>query len=118
MMYFIAEGTPPVAPTPDGGFEQTLIMVGIALVFFYFILWRPESKRRKQMDAKRQALKKGDRVIVAGGIIGEVFKVQTDTIILRLTDGAKMEILKGAIQEVQPGTESSEKAETTTPPQA
>ena len=118
MLYFIADGTPPVAPAPDGGFEQTLMMVGIALVFFYFILWRPESKRRKQMDEKRQALKKGDRVIVAGGIIGEVFKLQTDTIILRLADGAKMEVLKGAIQDVQPGTESAEKPETTTPPQA
>jgi preprotein translocase subunit YajC len=119
MMYFVAEGTPPAVPAPDGGFDQTLLMIGIAIVFFYFILWRPESKRRKQMEEKRQALKKGDRVIVAGGIVGEVFKVQADTIILRLADGAKMEVLKGAIQDVQSGTEAAEKTEMpTTPPQA
>jgi len=118
MFHFIAEGPAPAAPMPDTGFQQTLMMVGAALIFFYFILWRPESKRRKEMDAKRQALKKGDRVIIAGGIIGEVFKMQADTIILRLTDGAKMEVLKGAIQDIQPATESSEKAEPTPPPQA
>ena len=116
MFHFIAEG--PAVPASDGGFEQTLVMVGIALVFFYFILWRPESKRRKQMDAKRQALKKGDKVVVAGGILGEVSKVQPETIILRLTDGAKMEVLKAAIQDVQPGAEGAEKTETTNQPQA
>ena len=117
MFLFIAEGPSPAVPVSDGGFEQTLVMVGIALVFFYFILWRPESKRRKQMEEKRQGLKKGDRVVVAGGIIGEVFKVQTDTLIIRLTDGAKMEVLKIAIQDVQPSTESGEKVETVTPQQ-
>ncbi len=114
MSFFIAEGPVPAAPMPDGGFEQTLIMVGIALVFFYFILWRPESKRRKVMDAKRQGIKKGDRVVVAGGILGEVFKVQADTLIIRLTDGAKMEVLKLAIQDIQPSTEAAEKSEAST----
>jgi preprotein translocase subunit YajC len=118
MVYFIAEAAVPAASNPDGGFEQTLVMVGIAIVFFYFILWRPESKRRKQMEEKRQGLKKGDRVVVAGGIIGEIFKVQTETIILRLTDGAKMEVLKMAIQDVQPSSEGVEKVETIIPPQA
>jgi preprotein translocase subunit YajC len=118
MFHYIAEGLVPAAPISDGGVEQTLIMVGIALVFFYFILWRPESKRRKQMDEKRQGLKKGDRVVVAGGILGEVFKVQTDTIIVRLTDGAKMEVLKAAIQDVQLSTDGTEKVEIPTPPQA
>ena len=112
MVFFIADGVAPTAPTPDSGFEQTLVMVGIALVFFYFILWRPETKRRKQMEAKRQGMKKGDRVVVAGGILAEVFKVQTDSVIVRLTDGAKMEVLKAAIQDIQEGTESTEKNDT------
>lgn len=111
MQFFIAEGPTPPAPPTETGFQQTIFMIGIALVFFYFILWRPESKRRKQMEAKRQGLKKGDRVIVGGGIIGEVFKVQADTIIIRLTDGAKMEVMKAAIQDVQEGAETTEKVE-------
>jgi preprotein translocase subunit YajC len=105
----IAENAAP-SVSVDQGFEQTLVMIGIAIVFFYFILWRPESKKRKELDAKRQALKKGDRVVVAGGILGEVAKVQDDTIIIRLVDGAKMEVVKAAIQDVQPASEPAESA--------
>lgn len=112
MFSFLAEGPAPAVPGPEGGLEQTLVMVGLALFFFYFILWRPESKRRKQMDAKRQALKKGDQVVIAGGILGEIARIQTDTVVLRLVEGAKMEVLKAAIQDVRPSSESSEKTET------
>lgn len=93
-------------PSPQGGgISQTLIMIGIALVFFYFILWRPEQKRRKAAEQMRGALKKGDRV-TAMGIIGRVDKIQDQTVILKMIDGAKIEILKAAITDVQAGTET------------
>ncbi|MBS0603406.1 MAG: preprotein translocase subunit YajC [Verrucomicrobia bacterium] len=88
------------APAQGGGLTQTLIMIAVALVFFYFILWRPEQKRRKQMEQVRSSMKKGDR-ITAMGIIGTVVKVQDNTVIVSLYDGAKMEILKAAITDVQ-----------------
>lgn len=86
-------------PPPEQGFEQTFMMLAVALLFFYFILWRPEQKKRKKMDEMRSQLKRGDRVMVAG-IFGEVAKIQTDTVILKMIDGAKMEVLKEAIIEV------------------
>ena len=98
----------PAQPLPTQGLEQTLMMIVIAVVFFYFILWRPESKRRKELETKRQGLKKGDRVVVAGGILGEVFKIQGETVTLRLVGDAKMEVLKAAIQDVQSGVEKIE----------
>ena len=91
----LAEATPPV----DQGFTQTLVMLAIAMVFFYFILFRPEQKRRKEIESQRNALKKGDRVI-AMGIVGTVFKVQEETVILKMVDGAKVEMIKEAISEV------------------
>jgi len=94
------------AQTPGGGLTQTLIMIGIALVFFYFILWRPEQKRRKAADQMRSGLKKGDRV-TAMGIIGKVDKVQDQTVILKMVDGAKIEVLKAAITDVQASTDDS-----------
>jgi preprotein translocase subunit YajC len=93
--------------TPDqGSYWQTLIMIGIAILFFYFILWRPEQKRRKTMDKQRSSLKKGDRV-TAMGIVGTVIKVQPEspTLILKMYDGAKIEMLKAAITEVHPATD-------------
>ena len=97
------------APASGGGsMIQTVIMIGVALVFFYFILWRPEQKRRKKMEQVRSSLKKGDR-ITAMGIIATVLKVQDNTVIVSLSKGAEMEILKAAITDVQPAAE--EKAE-------
>ncbi len=94
------------AQNPGGGLTQTLIMIGIALVFFYFILWRPEQKRRKASEEMRNSLKKGDKV-TAMGIIGRVDKIQEHTVILKMVDGSKIEMVKGAITEVQAGTEEN-----------
>ena len=91
-------------PSTQEGMSRTLIMIGIALVFFYFILWRPEQKRRKAGEQMRAALKKGDRV-TAMGIVGKVDRIQEQTVILKMVDGAKIEILKAAITDVQSGTE-------------
>jgi preprotein translocase subunit YajC len=101
-----AEGE--AAAPKDQSFWQTFIMIGIALVFFYFILWRPEKKRRKAMETQRSAMKKGDR-ITAMGIIGTLSKIQENTVIVKMYDGAKIEILKAAITDVQPATEEEAK---------
>jgi preprotein translocase subunit YajC len=104
----MAEGAEPARQS--GSLIQTIVMIGVAVVFFYFILWRPEQKRRKQMETVRSSLKKGDRV-TAMGMIGTVVKVQDNSVILSLYEGAKVEILKAAITEVQPvADEKAEKA--------
>ena len=95
---------------PQGGLTQTFIMIGIALVFFYFILWRPEQKRRKATVLMRDSIKKGDRV-TAMGIIGTVDRLTDQTVVLKMIDGSKIEVVKAAISEVkstseEPKTES------------
>ena len=98
---FFAQENPEAVPAPDQGFTQTLIMVGVALVCFYVILWRPEQKRRKAEQTKREGMKKGDRV-TAMGIIGTISKVNPETVIVQMIDGAKIEFLKAAISDVAP----------------
>ena len=88
----------------EGNFMQTLIMIAIAIVFFYFILWRPERKRRKALANQREAMKKGDRV-TAMGIIGNVDQIKDKSVIIKMVDGSKIEVLKMAITEVQPSGE-------------
>ena len=105
-MPLMAEGEE--LPPPNGGLTQMLLLFGIALLFFYFILWRPEQKRRKEGEAMRSNLKKGDRVN-ALGIIGTVAKINEQTVILRMVDGAKIEVVKGAISEVTPCSEEESK---------
>lgn len=90
-------------PAREQNMWQTFIVLGVAIVFFYFILWRPEQKRRKAMAAKRGSLKMGDRV-TAMGIIGTVVKMTDDTVILQMYEGGKIEVLKAAVTDVNPVT--------------
>jgi preprotein translocase subunit YajC len=99
-----ADGGDAPAAKEGGGMSQTLMMIGVALVFFYFILWRPEQKRRKAAEAQRNSMKVGDKV-TAMGIIGTIARIQENTIIVKMYDGAKIEILKAAITDVQSGSE-------------
>ncbi len=92
------------ASAPQNNMMQTLMLLGFGVLFFYFLLWRPEQKRRKAMEKQRTSMKKGDRV-TAMGIVGTVVRVQEKTVILKMVDGSKIEVLTMAISEVQPGTE-------------
>lgn len=94
----------------EGNLIQTLIMIGIAIVFFYFILWRPERKRRKALEEQRSGMKKGD-TITAMGIVGTLEQIKDKTVVLKNVDGSKIEILKMAISEVHPAGQA-EKTET------
>jgi preprotein translocase subunit YajC len=84
---------------------HTFMMIGIALVFFYMILWRPEQKRRKKMQQQRSSMKKGDRV-TAMGIVGTLDRIEKETVILKMVDGSKIEVMTGAISEVKPAAEA------------
>lgn len=101
------DGSEPLPPRDQGAW-QMFIVLAIGLLFFYFILWRPEQKRRKLLEDQRNALKKGDRV-TAMGIIGTLVRVQEHTVVLRMIDGSKIEFLKAAISDVQSGTEEDAK---------
>lgn len=103
---YAEEDLPPAAR--DQGMWQTMIMIAIAFLFFYLILWRPEQKRRKVMEQQRSALKKGDRVN-AMGIVGTVVRVDDQTVIVKMFDGSKLEFLKAAINEVVSGSEEDAK---------
>lgn len=93
------------AASSQSSLMQTMLMIGLALVFFYVILWRPEQKRRKAAEAMRGAMKKGDRV-TAMGIVGTIDRIKEQTVVLKMVEGAKIEMLKAAITEVQPSSES------------
>jgi preprotein translocase subunit YajC len=96
----------PMGPPPDQSFTQTLVMIAIAFMFFYVILWRPEQKRRKALETQRNALKKGDRV-AAMGIIGTVSRIEENTVILKMYDGTKLEFYKAAVTDIlSDGTET------------
>lgn len=68
------------AAAPGKSGMEMFLMIAIVVIFFYLIMWRPEQKRRKSLEARRSAMKKGDKV-TAMGIIGTISKVEENTVI-------------------------------------
>jgi preprotein translocase subunit YajC len=85
--------TPPGA---QGFFGSPLIMMGLMVVVFYFILIRPQQKRAKEQRKMLEALKSGDKVVTSAGIIGEVITVKDRTVSLRSAD-TKLEVTKDSV---------------------
>ena len=83
------------APT-IGGYEQ-LIFLGIFVLIFYFLLIRPQNKRRKEHQELMGALSNGDEVVTAGGIVGKITKVEDDFVILEVGKGVSLRFQKSAI---------------------
>jgi preprotein translocase subunit YajC len=88
-------------PTEDGttgGFDWTLI-VFLVLIFvvFYFLLIRPQRKRQKEHQELLQELKRGDRVVTAGGIYGVIESVSEDSVLIKVESGATMRVAKGSV---------------------
>ena len=71
----------------------------LIFVIFYFFLIRPQQKRQQELQKMVEGLKKGDRVVTSGGIIGVVTSLQNDYAVIKTGDNenTKMEILKSAI---------------------
>ena len=71
----------------------------LLVVVFYFILIRPQQQRAKQQRKLLEALKSGDRVVTAAGIIGTVITVKDKSVSLRSAD-SKFEVTKASVTEI------------------
>ena len=86
------------APAPAGGLMSTVIMLLMMLGSFYFMLIRPENKRKKEAEQMRSGVKTGDKITTIGGIIGTVVNVKEDKIVIETSaDQVRMELAKWAI---------------------
>ena len=74
-----------------------LIFVVLFFVLMYFTMIRPQRKRQKEHQQLLDELKRGDRVITAGGIYGTVESVSEDSIIIKVESGATMRVAKGSV---------------------
>ncbi len=86
--------------TEEGGatFDWTWIVFLVLMVgVFYFILIRPQQKRQKQHKQLIDELKRGDRVITAGGIYGQVDSVSDDNVLVKVESGATIRVAKGSV---------------------
>ena len=83
-------------PEPAGS-GSFWIMILAMIAIMYFFMWRPESKRRKQMENFRNGLKKGDKVITAGGIYGTVKEVQPTSLLIEVDSNVTLRVDKNMV---------------------
>ena len=77
---------------------SSISMLVVLFAVFYFMLIRPENKRKKQAQAMRDSLKKGDTITTIGGIVGKIVTVKPDTIVIETRDvRVRMELAKWAV---------------------
>ena len=89
-----------------GGTGSLVLMVGMIAVF-YFLLIRPENKRKKEAEQMRNSVKTGDKIVTIGGIIGTVVNVKEDKIVIETSaDQVRMELAKWAISSNETAAEA------------
>ena len=72
-------------------------MLGGFVLIFYFLLIRPQNKRRKEHQELVSSLNKGDEVVTAGGVVGTITKVEDDFVKVQVSDAVEMRIQKSAV---------------------
>ena len=81
-----------------------LVMVAI----FYFMLIRPENKRKKEAEQMRSSVKKGDKITTIGGIVGTVVDVKENTIVIETSaDQVRIELAKWALSTNETAAEAA-----------
>lgn len=95
-----------------------MIMIVAMIVIFYFFMIRPQSKKQKELKKAREAMKKGDKVVTAGGIHGRIKELKDTYIMMEIAPNTVIKIDKASVfaaapeAEAKPADKSSKKDDT------
>lgn len=95
-----AEVAAPAAAQPSA-IPQIMLMLGM-LVLFYFIMWRPQAKQRKAHKELMTSLTKNDEVLISGGLLGRINKVDENYAVLEIAPNVNIKIQKNAVVSALP----------------
>lgn len=76
---------------------MTWLMLILIIVVMWFFMIRPQRKQQKELQAFRNALKKGDKVVTVGGIFGTIAEVKEDSLLLEVDKDVKIRIAKSSV---------------------
>lgn len=99
MDYLILMGTPQGGDGGGGGgsFVSLILMFGMIFAVMYFFMIRPQQKREKDRQKMLTELKKGDKVVTNSGMVGTIWGIKDNIIILKFEEDVRIEFLKSAI---------------------
>lgn len=92
-----------VAAQSGGGMEMIIMLAAFGLIF-YFMIFRPQSKRVKEHKNLMSSLGKGDEVLTQGGLVGKITKVsdEKDFIVISINESTEVTVQKAAVSAVLP----------------
>jgi len=91
------------APSAMEAFLLNMMLIVIMILLFYVLLIKPQQKRLKKHRAMIEGVKKGDKIVTAGGLVGKVHKVtkDSDEVVLDMGGSIKLTALRSTIQNVR-----------------
>ena len=90
-----------------GGMGSTVFMLVMMIAIMYFVMIRPENKRKKEAEEMRSAVKKGDKVVTIGGIVGTVVDVKENKFVMETgADQVRIEFEKWALSSNETAAEA------------
>jgi preprotein translocase subunit YajC len=102
MSFFISEAVAADAPVDAGGSFEPVIMLVIFAAVFYFLIWRPQSKRNKEHKGLLADLGKGDEVSTSGGLVGKITKVDEGFVVMEVANNVELTVQKQAVLNILP----------------
>ena len=102
MLYFLTD------PAQGSSMGATVIMLIVMVAIFYFLMIRPENKRKKEAEQMRSALKEGDVISTIGGIVGTVVDVKGEKFVMETgADQVRIEFCKWALSTNETAAEAA-----------
>ena len=98
MSFFVSEALAEggAAGPQSPGIVEAVMLLGFVAIF-YFLLWRPQSKRTKAQKDLLGSLNKGDEVVTTGGILCKVTRLTDEFVVIQVSDNMELKFQKGAI---------------------
>ena len=105
MLHFLTDGA------GGAGLLGMLPMLLIMVAVFYFMIIRPENKRKKEAEQLRSSIKNGDKITTIGGIVGKVVDVKEDKFVIETSaDQVRIEFAKWALSTNETAAEAAKEA--------
>lgn len=87
----------PAGQAPAGGGSMSWVMIIAMFVIMWFFMIRPQRKQQKELEKFRNSLKRGDKVVTAGGIYGTVDEIKDRTVLIKVDGDVKLRVDKNSL---------------------
>ena len=81
----------------QGGGMMNIAMIILIFVIFYFFMIRPQQKRQKEVQRKREALSTGDRIVTSGGLYGTIRDIKETEFVVEIAEGVRVRVDRGSV---------------------